>query len=241
MVMRYRGRNVFIVAHRGGSSSFENSMSSFLRAQELGVDAVECDVHSTKDGKIVISHDPDLKRVANVDAKIIDMEYRDIANIRLPNGEKIPLLEELFNLINIPVVIEIKSGDVVAPLISLFSEKPELVSKCIILSFFHDTVRIIKESIPEINCGVLLAGFPVNAARVARDAGCEMISLYHEGINPAYVKKCHEGGVMVSVWAPNSYADIKNSLDAGVDAIGSDKPEEVMKIINSYGKGEDVH
>lgn len=69
MVMKYKGRDVFIIAQRGGSSSFENSIPSFLKAQEMGVNAVECDIHTTKNGKLVISHTPDLVRIANIDKK----------------------------------------------------------------------------------------------------------------------------------------------------------------------------
>jgi len=233
MVMKYRGRDVFIIAHRGGSSSFENSISSFLKAQEMGVDAVECDVHTTRDGKLVISHDPDLMRIANIDKKIAEMDYNEISEIRLPNGERIPTLEELLDIISIPVVIELKSRETVLALISLFSRRKDLINKCVIISFYHDAVKIMKREIPGLMCGVLFAGFPVDPISMARNSGCNMISLYYEGLDAEYVEKCHKEGIMVTVWAPNDENDIKNSLNAGVDGIGSDRPDLVIKIIEN--------
>ncbi len=232
MVMQYRGKNVFIIAHRGGSSSFENSISSFLGAQEMNVDAVECDVHSTKDGKLVISHDPDLKRIAGIDRKINEMSYEEISMIRLPNGEKIPTLDELLEIMKIPVVIEIKSYETAFALLSLFSRRKDFIEKCVIISFFHEAIKVMKREIPDLMCGVLFAGFPVDPVSMARNSECNMISIYYEGLTAQYVEKCHEGGIMVTVWAPNDENDIRYSLEAGVDGIGSDRPDLVIKIIN---------
>jgi len=233
MVMNYKGRDVFIIAHRGGSSSFENSISSFLKAQEMGVDAVECDIHTTKDGKLVISHDPDLVRIANIDKKIAEMDYDEISGIRLPNGERIPALEELLEIMNIPVVIELKSRETVFALLSLFSRRKDFINKCVVISFYHDAVRIMKREIPDLMCGILFAGFPVDPVSMARDSGCNMISLYYEGLDGEYVEKCHKGGIMLTVWAPNDEKAIRDSLDAGVDGIGSDRPDLVLKIIEN--------
>ena len=52
-----------VIAHRGGAELFtENTLTAFRKAEELGVDAIECDIHLTKDHHIVVMHDPDLKR-----------------------------------------------------------------------------------------------------------------------------------------------------------------------------------
>lgn len=60
-----------------------------------------------------------------------------------------------------------------------------------------------------------------------------MISLYYEGLDGEYVEKCHKGGIMLTVWAPNNEKTIRDSLDAGLDGIGSDRPDLVLKIIEN--------
>ena len=56
------GHRVSIIAHRGASRAFhENTIRAFERAVELGVDGIELDVHATRDGVLVVHHDPTLK------------------------------------------------------------------------------------------------------------------------------------------------------------------------------------
>ena len=55
-----------VIAHRGGRSlGPESTIYTFQRAVELGVDVIEIDVHSTKDGHLVIIHDPTVDRTTN--------------------------------------------------------------------------------------------------------------------------------------------------------------------------------
>ncbi len=90
MEHKYRGREIVVIAHRGGGELFkENTISAFTGVERLGVDAVECDVQVTKDGNLAVMHDPDLMRTAGIDRKIEDLTTEDIKNIKL-NGEKIP-------------------------------------------------------------------------------------------------------------------------------------------------------
>ena len=67
-----------IVAHRGDSAFFpENTIPAFQSAAELGVDVIETDVHLTKDGKIVIWHDPTLERNTDGKGRIEDHTYSE--------------------------------------------------------------------------------------------------------------------------------------------------------------------
>ena len=96
-------RNMEITAHRGASVKYpENTMAAFRGAKELGADWIELDVQQTKDKKIVVSHDTNLKRVTGVNKEIIDMTYEEISKLDAGSfkgkeyaGEKIPLLSEV--------------------------------------------------------------------------------------------------------------------------------------------------
>ena len=68
-------RKMDITAHRGASVKYpENTMAAFVGAKNLGADWIELDVQQTKDKKIVVSHDTNLKRVTGVDKEINDMK-----------------------------------------------------------------------------------------------------------------------------------------------------------------------
>ncbi|MCL5667705.1 MAG: glycerophosphodiester phosphodiesterase, partial [Candidatus Thermoplasmatota archaeon] len=127
MPLRYNGRDIFIIAHRGGASLFpENTLTAFLGVQKIGVDAVECDVQLTRDGKLAVIHDADLRRLAGIDTQVREMDSKDIKKIRLKSGDKILLLEELLDRVSIPLVIELKSADTIVSLFSILDKNPEI-------------------------------------------------------------------------------------------------------------------
>ncbi|HUK64913.1 MAG TPA: glycerophosphodiester phosphodiesterase family protein, partial [Dongiaceae bacterium] len=60
-----------VIGHRGAAAEApENTMASFERAAELGVDALEFDVHVTADGHAVVIHDPTLRRTTDRDGAV---------------------------------------------------------------------------------------------------------------------------------------------------------------------------
>ena len=237
MTHRYRGREVLVIAHRGGGDLFsENTLSAFRGVEKLGVDTVECDVQVTKDGNLAVIHDPDLKRTAGIDLKVKDLDTEELKKVKLEGGENIPMLEEMLDAIHIPVIIELKSMETVTPIIKLFTRRPDFLNRSVLISFFHDTLLMIRQKFPAVICGALIAGFPVDPVSMVKQCGCDTIVINYEGLTASYVDRCHNGGLKVSVWTPNDVAGITDSLNAGVDAIGSDRPDLVISLINS-GQG----
>ncbi len=222
---------VLIVAHRGGNSSTENSIESFRHSQEIGCDAVECDVHSTADGELVVMHDSNLFRTTGKFGEISRMKAMELNGIRLKNGEKIPLLQDVFEAIEIPVVIEIKSVNVMKGLIQFFTEKSEYIERAMVVSFFHEAILNVKNKIPDIKTGAILAGFPVNPECIVSDSRADSLLLNYDGLAESYVAKCHGSNINVSAWAPDNRRSIKALIDSGVDAIGTDKPEIALQLL----------
>lgn len=100
-------------AHRGlhkeDQSIPENSLSSFAAARDAGY-GVELDVQMTKDEKIIVFHDYDLKRTCGVDKMVFDLKYSELSEYTLfGTDEKIPLLTEALEVLgDTPVVVELK-------------------------------------------------------------------------------------------------------------------------------------
>lgn len=221
---------ITVIAHRGGAELFfENTITAFKKAQELGVDAIECDVHLTKDGQLVILHDPDLNRVAGINRLVSSMTLEEVLEVELQGGERIPTLEQALKEVTIPLVVELKHRNTIQELFRLLSLHPEYTKKVIVISFDHRPLLMLKEKFPEVITGALIVGFPVDPASVARSCKADMLSLYYEGTSKDYVDHCHNSGVKVSVWTPNSEKDIEDMIEAGVDAIASDRPDIVLR------------
>ncbi len=226
-------KETLVIAHRGGGDLFpENTLTAFRQSEELGVDAIECDIHRTKDGKLVIAHDPDLNRIAGINKKITAMTSREISKVKLKSGESIPLLEEVLREIKIPLVVELKSMETVKEVIGLLTNNPGYAKKSIFISFYHKAILLMKERFPNVSTGALMAGFPVDPVSVAKSCRSDTLAIYYEGLTKEYVDMCHKGRISVSVWTPNSEADIKDMIKVGADLIASDRPDIVLKALN---------
>ncbi len=107
-----------IIGHRGFSSDYpENSLLSFEKAIEVGVDGIDADIHMSLDGKAFIFHDDTLKRILGKDGSIESHHSEDLKNLDIGSfkdekfhAQRLPTLDELLLLVNgrtVPI-LEIK-------------------------------------------------------------------------------------------------------------------------------------
>lgn len=150
------------IAHRGlhkmDKTAPENSLTAFRDAVESGY-GVEFDVHITADGRLVVFHDDDVKRMCGVEGKIEEMSYAQLSRLRLGNtDEKIPLLGEVLALIGgrTPIVLELKRGGHNAELCERVYEMLRVYSgQVCVESFDPFIVRWWRRNAPEVLRGQL--------------------------------------------------------------------------------------
>ncbi len=155
---RWESEKILILGHRGFKQKYpENTVLSFLEAVMHGADGIELDVWLTKDEKLVIAHDEDFKRVADVARKIKDSTLADLKKIDLGMGQNVPTLSEIFDsmpektLIN----VEIKDIDIVEKVIALI-EKYRIEDRIMVSSFNIDALRKVREINKNIILGLLI-------------------------------------------------------------------------------------
>ncbi|CRG92022.1 glycerophosphoryl diester phosphodiesterase [Talaromyces islandicus] len=98
------GKRPQAIAHRGYKAMHpENTMGAFKAAVELGVDALEVDIHLTQDRVVVLSHDPTLKRCFGKEDKIVDCNWEYLQTLRtLKNPQPMPSLRDLLEYLASP-------------------------------------------------------------------------------------------------------------------------------------------
>lgn len=103
-----------LIAHRGYHNIKkgipENSILAFEEAIKYNL-TIELDVHILTDGKVVVFHDDNIKRMTGIDQNIKDMDYDTIKKIQLQGtNQRIPLLQEVLSLVDgkVPIIIELK-------------------------------------------------------------------------------------------------------------------------------------
>jgi len=147
-----------IFGHRGYSSEYpENTTLAFRKAMDAGADGVELDIRASKDGKAVVIHDEDTLRVTGTPGKIADLDYAEIRKKKIPEGLSIPLLDEVFESFpdNGFLNVEIKSSDVVQPLVKLL-KVCEPAFQIVFSSFHFEALEELRASVPDANIGLLI-------------------------------------------------------------------------------------
>lgn len=106
-------RAIKVWAHRCGMDvATENSLGAVDRLERDGADGFECDIRLTRNGVPIVFHDADFKRMTGDDGKVSETDWVFAAWLRLPNGEPIPTLEDLFDHVrakNLHVFLEMKA------------------------------------------------------------------------------------------------------------------------------------
>lgn len=98
-----------IVGHRGASGyEPENTLLSFERAIAMGVDMIELDVYVCKTGQLVVMHDDTINRTTNGKGKVMELTWDTLKKYDAGKGEHIPLLSQVFDLVNKRIIINIE-------------------------------------------------------------------------------------------------------------------------------------
>lgn len=214
------------IGHRGAKAyEPENTILSFKRALELGVNAVELDVRRTKDGEIVVIHDAEVDRTTNGKGLVSDLTLSEIKNLSTDKGEKIPTLEEALDFLNrkVKILIEVKEVGIEEKVLDIVRRRG-LEDNVIIISFHEEVLKRVRELSETIKTGLIYVKHkdPIGAA----------ISLKAQYILPMYkfiysylVKKAHEKGLKVIAWTINTPEEAHKFAGMGVDGIASDKPD----------------
>jgi glycerophosphoryl diester phosphodiesterase len=220
-----------LFAHRGAAAvEPENTMRSFRRALELGADALETDLHMTRDGVIVAAHDPDGQRRAGVPAGIRDVTFAELSTWDVGGGARIPSLEEMITeLPGVPINVDVKQRepDMVPTLLALLA-RLRAEHRVLVTSFSTRTVRRLRHGYRgRVGCGRgdVLALLTIPALCPARrgDAAQLPVQLGQRWI----IERAHARGLRVDFWTVNDAATARRLLDLGADGIMTDDPAAV--------------
>jgi glycerophosphoryl diester phosphodiesterase len=237
-LMAPRGRP-FIVGHRGAMGHApENTLASFARALELGVDAIELDVHLSQDGEVVVIHDEQLERTTNGrglvrDHSLASLKTLDAGSSFSPDfqGESIPTLAEVFELVadRVPLVIEIKNlpmphADIEARVLDVAAHADAL-ERIQVISFDHPTVKRVRELNDDIATALLYVGRLLDPVSVARRAGASALSPHWTSIQAMDVRLAHQAGISVHPWVTSDAAIIRGLVSLDVDSIATNDPD----------------
>ena len=237
----YREDREIIMGHRGSPALItENTISSFQKALEQGVDGVELDIRLSKDGKVVIFHDEDLMRLAGRKERVLDLPLEDLRKIKLKKikdqteDATIPALDDIIPLLpRMRVInIEIKSEKLYEDLkildhLASFIAKTDISSKCIVSSFNPYLLYKLKKKYPKIIQGFLYSGYKPLVYNLFWMLLCRPDNLHinHRAINPFIRWWAKHKGLYINVYTVNDCDTYHSLQQSKLDGIFSDNIE----------------
>jgi len=252
------GPTVLVVAHRGGAAlAPENTLSAFENAWKIGVDMVECDVHLSKDGELVVMHDPDVSRTTDGTGQINQMTLAEIKKLnaaaKFRNGswaaQPPPTLGELLDLIKgkVGIQVEIKTAAGGGRYAGIENKVADALNatgmkdKAIVISFDFPTLKDLKAIDSSIKTGALvnaqwmmtrMAQSPEEiVGEVVQATGADYFMPTSGSVTEALVKATHAKGLKMGTWTVDATSEMKRLAGWGVDGITSNKPDELKQTL----------
>ncbi|MFA6816144.1 MAG: glycerophosphodiester phosphodiesterase family protein [Lentisphaeria bacterium] len=238
-------KKTWIIAHRGLSASYpENTFPAFEKAMELDIDGMEFDLHPTRDGKIVVTHDNDLDRCSNGhgpvrDKTLAELKQLDFGSWKAPQfaGTRIPEFHELLDLVErcrpeLFLCVELKEDDpVCAQAVLEELQRRNRLHNCSIISSHPAMLRYAYNFDPTLE----LHGFGAEAMPFDEREDyyriLKRIGYYCKELTPEIVREFHRRGIKVDTWAPDDLPMLEHVLSCDVDIITTNAADVIVKIM----------
>ncbi|HSV97511.1 MAG TPA: glycerophosphodiester phosphodiesterase [Spirochaetota bacterium] len=253
-----------VFAHRGASGGYpENTLLSFREAVKIGVDAVETDVHFTKDNRFVVAHDGELGRICDGSGLVADYTLADLKKFdagygfSVDGGKSFPFRAKGLSLISLEELLEEFPGQRFN--IDLKAKNPaqvpyycKIIEKCaaqhrvLTASEHAANIRPVRERFPEMATSFSLSealfyyflfrsGFLYLKKSFPADA-LQIPEFFGPSrvVSNAFVEQAHKKGLRVHVWTINEEEAMRRLYDTGADAVMSDHPSLLKKVAADY-------
>lgn len=228
-----------LVAHRGASAEApENTLAAYRTAITRGFTAAETDVHLSRDGRVVVMHDPTIRRTTDRYGAIAELDW-DV--LRLADagswfgpafaGERIPELEELLDLVRGKLVlcVEVKAGEGIAEAIRERVDARDMRASIVIFSFLPQQIAAAKAAMPDVPAVLLTSRTDSTPDAIDRAlaVGADAVGFDHRVLAAELVEGAHTKGLPVFTWTVDEMADAARVRSLGVDAIISNQPDRI--------------
>ena len=221
---------VLAVAHRGEPVGHrENTLAAFSAAVALGADMVELDLRRTRDGEIVVLHDQTLERLWGVDASVGDLDLAEVT--RLGEGEvRIPTLGEALDVVPCELMIDFTRREVVPGALSVVEEAGAL-SRSLFVTGNVPGLRLLRSLSAKARLGVTWTESTAPPLELLDELEAEFWNPMWSLVTPEGAASVHAEGRRVSTWTVDEAADMARMVDAGVDAVVSNRIHALVRLL----------
>jgi glycerophosphoryl diester phosphodiesterase len=232
-----------VSAHRGGAlDAPENTLASLRSAIEARADSVEIDVQQTRDGTLVVIHDPNLGRLAGVDENVGQLSREDLARLDVGShfshafrDERIPTLEQMLDAADgrISLLIELKTNghetDAFVPDFVALLERKAWVDRCVVFSLEARFLERIRRLGSRLRIGVIITA----KVGTGSDLDVDFYAVQPLLASSDFIRRAHLQGRDVYVWTVNDREDMTRLADRAADVLITDRPRLAREVLDA--------
>lgn len=231
------------IAHRGASAyEPENTLRAFERAIEMGATMIELDVHLSRDGRLVVIHDSDMARLANDDRRIRDLTLQQIKGFDAGQGERIPTLSEVIDLVRgkVELYIELKGQRTPEPIVRTL-QASHFTDQAIVGSFHLWLPQRVKFLDSTIRTSAFIGGNNRGADFVEWALAIEADYVHlcwenalptpHDLLTPELLAGIRRNGLGIIIWHEERLSELNELVNFDVDGICTNTPDVLSAIL----------
>lgn len=241
-----RRPRALVLAHRGASAERpENTRAAFELAVAQGADAIETDLHLSRDGAVVLLHDAELERLGGRGV-VGEAALAELRALDAGGGEPVPELGEVLDAFGARVAfnLELKRGlEAEYPGLEARAlaavEARGLLGRTLFSAFYDPLLRTLRARSPEARIGLLLSPrYPARWLERARALGAEALHPEASLVDAPLVEAAHAEGLAVHPYTVDEEDALRRLLALGVDGVFTNRPARLRRLVDETGGAE---
>jgi len=202
----------------------ENTLRSFVAAQQAGLDLIELDLHLSKDGALVVMHDTDVDRTTDGTGPIAEKTLAELRALDAGRGERVPVFEEVLEAVRTPLQAEIK--DVAAArALSEVMLKRDLVARVEVSSFHDEAITEIARLVPGVRTALIGSRYGTDIVERAVEAGAKTVCLNIRRLTLEVVELARKADLRIIGWVVNTQDHLRLVRALQLEGATTDYPE----------------
>ncbi|MEU9444271.1 glycerophosphodiester phosphodiesterase family protein [Streptomyces sp. NPDC048304] len=217
--------NFLTIGHRGVMGvEPENTLRSFVAAQDAGLDLIELDLHLSKDGALVVMHDAEVDRTTDGTGPIADKSLAELRSLDAGRGERVPVFEEVLEAVRTPLQAEIKDVAAARALAAVMHER-DLVGRVEVSSFHDDAIAEIARLVPGVRTALIASRYGTDVVERAVAVGAATVCLNIRRLTLEIVEHARRSGLRIIGWVVNTQDHLRLVRALELDGATTDFPE----------------
>ncbi|MFI6647100.1 glycerophosphodiester phosphodiesterase [Streptomyces sp. NPDC050529] len=213
------------IGHRGVMGvEPENTLRSFIHAEQAGMDLIELDLHLSKDGALAVMHDAEVDRTTDGKGPIAEKTLAELRELDAGQGERVPVFEEVLDAVQSPLQAEIKDVAAARTLAEVMRRR-DLVDRVEVISFHDEAIAEITQLVPGVRTALVASRWGNDVVDRAKAVRATRLVLNVRRITLELVERAHAEGLTVVGWVVNTQDHLRLARGLGLDGATTDFPE----------------